>query len=211
MKTQSGNALFLILIAVALFAALSYAITQSGRGGGTISKEQRELDYSHYANILSAAQAEFMRLRIPGCPLNDIPFQSDRPPATDSSCNFFTQQGGAFPYGVTDNPNYIMLLLFAFPGVGDDNAQDVIVTIQLDDTAENAGICDLVNKKNGITYTVDKTAVFFSDDYNIIDETGGDGPTAAPAAFDGKNQGCFFDANWAITGKYLIYQVLEER
>jgi len=62
MKSQKGNALFLILIAVALFAALSYAVTQSGRSGGGVDKEQAIISASNFVQQMNYIRTEIQRL-----------------------------------------------------------------------------------------------------------------------------------------------------
>ncbi len=64
MKNENGNALFLILIAVALFAALSYALTTSGRGSGGIDREQAEIASAQIFNYSAAMHNTHQRLKI---------------------------------------------------------------------------------------------------------------------------------------------------
>ena len=61
---NSGNVLFLILIAVALFAALSYAVTNSGRTGGgqALSRDQAKIKASELLQYASYIQQTMTRL-----------------------------------------------------------------------------------------------------------------------------------------------------
>jgi hypothetical protein len=65
---QSGNVLFIILIAVALFAALSYAITSSSRdGAGNTDRENLKLIKAQIDNIAVALRGSVPRLMMNGC------------------------------------------------------------------------------------------------------------------------------------------------
>jgi hypothetical protein len=69
MKTtnnQRGNVLFLILIAVALFAALSYAVTQSSRSGGDASRETNILNAAQLTQYPTSIRTAVLRLVIDG-------------------------------------------------------------------------------------------------------------------------------------------------
>lgn len=105
---NSGNALFLILIAVALFAALSYAVTQSGRGGGNTAAEQAQLQAARVMNFAARVQQAVTRLRlINGCSETQLSFENSNaqtgsyanPGApTDKSCNVFDPAGGGVAF-----------------------------------------------------------------------------------------------------------------
>lgn len=62
---ESGNVLFLILIAVALFAALSYAVTQSSRsGGGDASSERSLVNSAQITQYPASVRTSIVRMMV---------------------------------------------------------------------------------------------------------------------------------------------------
>lgn len=73
---QSGNVLFLILIAVMLFGGLSYVVTQSGRGGGNVNKEQARLDTALAEQCVAHVEHGMNKLQLfHGCAANEISYE----------------------------------------------------------------------------------------------------------------------------------------
>jgi hypothetical protein len=107
MGRQSGNALFLILIAVALFAALSYAVTQSGRGNAGIEREQQMIDQAVSEQCNASVDYAVNKLKIiVGCDTSEISYEladGTNPNASapaDERCHVFRAAGaGAIPCG----------------------------------------------------------------------------------------------------------------
>ena len=99
-SNEQGNVLFLILIAVALFAAPSYAITSSTRSGG--GSADNETNLLHSAGIIqypASVQTAIARMRLTdNIRAEDLEFY---PPSNLASCSdakkcvFHPQGGGA--------------------------------------------------------------------------------------------------------------------
>ena len=98
LEANKGNVLFLILVALALFAALTYAVTGSSRSGpDNLSNEQEKLDQAVVDNYLAALNLGRMRLETTGCASIDYTPPVDQT-AGDKSCHLFHPDGGQVIY-----------------------------------------------------------------------------------------------------------------
>lgn len=105
MRSESGNVIFYILIAVGLLAALSYTVAQSSRGTvSNLTREQAALNASEiieYGNTLSQAVSQ---LRLRGYTPQEISFGNAvisgyyNANCTESGCKVFHVNGGAVHY-----------------------------------------------------------------------------------------------------------------
>jgi hypothetical protein len=155
-RNERGNALFLILIAVALFAALSYAVTQSGRGSGTIDKEQGLISASQITQFPAAVRTGVTRMVITGTAAGALTFS----PSDTTSVGVFSASGGGvvsqkpptagvtstawrFKTAPTDDTGWFI------SGIGTDTASGKDIFALLDNVS--IGVCNNINRGLGLT------------------------------------------------------------
>ncbi len=226
---QRGNVLFYILIAVALLAALSYAISGSIRSGGSdaLNDERAGLyaaELIEYANIVSNATAQ---LRLRGCSETTLNYYHvsvaghvNAGAPGDNSCDIFHINGGgvariAIPAEITDpatTPNYIWTImpLNEIEGVGlSDNDADSADLIMVADYLKQS-ICIKINDLLGVsnpsgvppTDTNIRTNSF-TGSYTYINTIGDE-----DSALLSRTAACFMHTT---AGRYAFYKVLLAR
>lgn len=102
---QQGNVLFLILIAVALFAALSYAVTKSASGGGNVGAETLRLRASQILQHVALVEMTMQRMMLIGG-VDSTQFQFNKgnnPNCTNDTCDLFAADGGGISYQDPEN------------------------------------------------------------------------------------------------------------
>lgn len=175
--TERGNILFLILLAVVLFAALSYAVTSSTQGGGKNASEETVKSavaaLTQYATLMENTitrlkltndcadeQFSFINTSVSGYPESQSPTNPKR-------CHIFNPEGGGMSWLVPDpqwldstkssSPDYGQFLFtsracIAYMGTGDASCHTTgLPTMELIMYLPyiTEAICTEIQKQNG--------------------------------------------------------------
>lgn len=234
---EKGNVLFLILIAVALFAALSYAVTQSTRSGsGDASGETNLINSAQLAQYPAGVRTSVVRMIIAGTSVEQLLFNAPAnfADASDQSFLVFHPSGGGAVFQKA--PNEVMasgnqadwiftsdyeIEEIGTTGVASPVGNDVIAI--LPGVAQN--VCRKINDELGIDVSSDTDgdlvpnagASIAAPVYatNLMDDDHS-GLTANEVAvisgpFKGQPFGCFDSDDGDDTSSLVYYHVLVER
>lgn len=235
-SADCGAALFIILIAVALFAALSYAITQSGRGSGSIDREKVTMDAAGIVQWAGQLEQTILRMRLAyKCADTQISFENPivsgytNPSApTDKSCHVFDLSGGGLSWknppsttGSTDNyffsGRYCVYQIDngCAPFTPEDSELIVFLPIK------NSDICVEINRKLGLptdlsTLAGDNTPLYpiveppFTGTYSHYNAIPDDGGNLGSFWAQKPRMGCYNKVGSSPT-VYFFYSVLITR
>lgn len=223
--SQRGSAFFFILVAVVLFAALSYAISQGGEGARNLTQEKIRLVASEIIDTGNRVSETAARLRLRGIQDTDISFEHGidyvNGACADDTCKIFAFDGGGLdwedpPVGsnngeawgftgdlaVTDMGTSSADLVMLLPNLSVDVCHRINVLLEIEDEAGSPPI-----------ETGTNAAGKFTGGYNVAPST------VSNASTNGKKSGCLRMEELTGTsvdgaplmGKYTFYQVLLAR
>jgi hypothetical protein len=234
-NNQSGNVLFLILIAVALFAALSYAVTQSTRsGGGSTDREQALLGSAALTQYPTSLRTSVIRMILGGIDVRQLAFNG---PAAFGSVStrrlvFHPDGGGAvFQQAPAD------VMAAAAAASWTHNAQLAVPQVGRDGTGGNdliafiagvtQGTCERINEELGFGLSGSGECGLYQGNVPQLELTDTNITTnmtdaysfpasasqvlqcaSGTGAFVGRAAGCFYDTSLA---QFIFYSVIVER
>jgi hypothetical protein len=224
MKThkQSGNVLFIIIIVIAIFAALSYTVGNMMRGGNAekVRDEKIGLYVDEVLDYARQVKQAVQSLRISnGCDVTEISFtrQSgdayEHSPTASDSCKVFHVSGGAInaaspSLDITTN-DYFFTGSLGVSGIGSDTEAELTLILR----GVGREFCGQINANMGIgapladdSANANFYSVPFTGTYLISGDIGSTIGTGL-AMYDNRPVGCFLEDN-ASGGEYFFYSVL---
>lgn len=226
---ENGSAIFLILIAVVLFAALTAALNHSSRTStGMVSDQQARLAATDIIAYGGSVKQTVQKLLLQGCSESEISFENDsvegyeHPDGSPDRCKVFHPQGGGLtlqappaPHNKTGpsfwNGRYAFTYGTTWKGQGttctEERCDDLLLLLYL----SNDGItCQEINKMLGYRATPTDTTFggaqyqgTFYYDSMLADESGG-------SEAENKDSACFYRTDSSLQD-YVYTQVLIAR
>jgi hypothetical protein len=229
-RAQRGNVLFIILLAIALFAALSYAALQGSRTGTAgLTDEQAKIvaqEVMTYGNTVADA---VQKLRLRGVTENQISFENtvfkntsgtlyhavgSNTNCTNDGCKIFSLNGGAVtaqkigPNGVVastgNEAGSWIAYSAAWQGVG-TSAGDLLFAM----AKPSLKVCQYINRMAGVSSTTSDLPPAFTPTATTFNGTYSNSAFGAPANLNGKTEFCY--ENIATPGAYVYIRVVLAR
>jgi hypothetical protein len=198
-KSEKGNALIFILIAIALLGLLTVTLSRSGDSTNDSGDyEQNQIAASEILSYAKSIENAVQMLLARGCSENDISFENNvvagytNPNApTDNSCHVFDVAGAGMTYQSTP----IFTGAYQITDVGTTRAELLLL---LED--QNSLICAQVIALSG-TPSIDENYNTPAQFVGIYDNTNAIGD---PGETEGVEAGCFTNTNDNSSIMYLV-------
>jgi hypothetical protein len=233
-SSEKGSIIVWIFVFIALFAALTFTVSQGTRSGTqNISREQAQLAATEILDYASAIKRVVQELQINGCSDTEISFEnsvisgySNPNSSPDNSCHVFHPNGGGIQYinfnseyWVDSSLGYTWAGQSGFSGIDEVNSigttcgaaqcSDLLMyvyTIKKDVCLEINNKLDIENPAENPPIDSEINASEFEGAYGYSHTLGDE---ASSSALDGKSVGCFFEND--THPEYHFYQVLIPR